>query len=304
MNSQLTRRGVGAALLATPFSLMALPVFGAEKANSPTIHRFEQKTPYPVNAYIVEGADGVVVVDATLTVTSALALRKAVDALGKPLRAVLLTHPHPDHYAGLSGLTDGLDVPIVAIAGVDDVVRRDDAAKDHVLGTMFGKEWPKHRVFPNQRISEGTRLNYGAGLAFQTVDIGPAESLHDSLFLLEGERPVAFAGDLAYSLMHSYMADGQSDKWRKAMERVTSEFPETMLLMVGHGAPTTTGLLTWQRNYLDRFEAAIHAADWHDVKAASAAVAGAMNAYLPTDQLAFLMQLSIEPTARRLGVLK
>jgi glyoxylase-like metal-dependent hydrolase (beta-lactamase superfamily II) len=304
MTKQLNRRNMGAALLSAPLALVASPVFGANKATSPTIHRFEQKVPFPVNAYIVEGSDGVVVVDSTLTVTSALALRKTVDALGKPMRAVLLTHPHPDHYVGLAGLTAGLDVPIVAIAGVDDVVRRDDAEKDRVVGAMFGKEWPQKRVFPNQRISEGTRLDYGPGLAFQAVDIGPAESLHDSMFLLEGDKPIAFAGDLAYSLMHSYMADGQNDKWHKAIERVTSEFPETTLLMVGHGAPTTPGLLAWQRTYLDLFEAAVRAADWHDSKAASAAVVAAMKNYLPSDQLVFLMQLSIEPTARRLGVLK
>ena len=124
------------------------------------------------------------------------------------------------------------------------------------------------------------------------------------MFLLEGDRPLAFAGDLAYSLMHSYMADGQNDKWRKAIERVKSEFPETMLLLVGHGAPTTPGLLTWQRTYLDRFEAAVKTADWRDTKVASETVVAAMKDYLPSDQLVFLMQLSIEPTARRLGVLK
>jgi hypothetical protein len=74
--------------------------------------------------------------------------------------------------------------------------------------------------------------------------------------------------------------------------------------MVGHGVPTTPGLLTWQRSYLDRFEASVRAADWRDIKTASASVVVAMKDYLPTDQLAFLMQLSIEPTAHRLDVLK
>ena len=56
------------------------------------------------NAYLVETAHGVVVIDATLTRTESLALRARVEAMGKPLLAVLLTHAHPDHVAGLTEL--------------------------------------------------------------------------------------------------------------------------------------------------------------------------------------------------------
>ena len=40
----------------------------------------------PVNAYLVETPGGVVVVDSTLTVSDARALRQRVDDLDKPLR--------------------------------------------------------------------------------------------------------------------------------------------------------------------------------------------------------------------------
>ena len=241
MSRSVTRRTVGAGILATPLALVgASAVAGGASAES-RIHRFDQKVPFPVNAYIVEGADGVVVVDATLTNSSSAELRRRADALGKPIRAALLTHPHPDHYAGLGNLVTGLDIPIVALSGVDDIVRRDDTLKANMVGPMFGDEWPKHRVFPNQRIADGERLDFGHGLAFRVVDIGPAKSFHDSIFILDGERPVAFIGDLIYDLMHPYMADGENDAWRRAIARLQSEFSEDTLLFVGHGAPTTPG---------------------------------------------------------------
>jgi glyoxylase-like metal-dependent hydrolase (beta-lactamase superfamily II) len=268
-----------------------------------SIHRFDQKRPFPVNAYIVEGAEGLVVVDALLTVSASNELRRRADAIGKPIKAVLVTHPHPDHYAGLSTVTAGLYVPIIAQAGVDDVVRRDDDLKDRVVGPMFGDEWPKKRVFPNERIADGTRLEFGPGLAFRAIDVGPAESHHDSMFVLEGERPAAFIGDLTYDLMHPYMADGEAESWRKAIARFQAELPEDMLLFVGHGAPTTPALLRWQRADLDTFETAIRAADWRDRTKASKQVVAAMKSYLPTDELLFLMKLSIEPTAQRLGLI-
>lgn len=267
------------------------------------VHRVTQATPFPVNAYIVEGPDGLVVVDGLLTVTASGLLRQQVNALGKPLRAVLLTHPHPDHYAGIAAVTAGLDVPVVAVAGVNDVVRRDDTLKDEVIGTMFGDEWPSERAFPTQTATEGDVLEFGPSLRFAAMDIGPAESFHDSVFLLEGARPVAFAGDLAYGLMHSYMADNHNPDWRRAMDRLRADLPEDLPLLIGHGAPVTTGFLTWQETYLDVFEAAIRTANWSNPEAATNEVMTRMQDYLPSEELAFFAQLSVTPNAQRLGVL-
>ena len=157
MSLELTRRAFGKAALAVPVLAQALPAEAAANASGSQVHRFEQTRPFPVNAYIVEGEAGVVIVDGTLTVSASSELRRRADAIGKPIVAVLLTHPHPDHYAGLAAVTAGLDIPIVAQAGVDDVVRRDDALKNSIVGPMFGHEWPQRRVFPIHRIGDGEK---------------------------------------------------------------------------------------------------------------------------------------------------
>ncbi len=267
------------------------------------VHRVEQQVPFPVNAFIVEDATGVVVIDATLTNTASKALRARVDGLAKPLQAVLLTHPHPDHYAGLGNLVAGLDVPIVSVAGVNDVARRDDATKNEVVGGMFGAEWPRQRVFPNQIVKDGDVLTFGT-MRFDVRDIGPAESHHDSLFVLRGGERRAFAGDIAYGLMHSYMADNQNPAWKRALQRLQSELPEDLVLHVGHGPAVTPGFLRWQSAYLDVFEDALRKADWRDPATAQASVAESMRDYLPTDDLLLFIQLSIAPNAARLGLSK
>lgn len=288
----------GMTALAGPGTASLLQQNGA--APGAVIHRFTQTVGFPVNAYIIEGASGVVVVDATLTVTDSNALRAQVDSIGKPLQAVLLTHPHPDHYAGLGNLTAGLDVPVVAVAGVDEVVRRDDDSKHELIGGMFGDEWPVNRVFPNQTVAEGDILDFGDDLSFAVLDLGPAESFHDSAFVYRPTGAV-FAGDTAYGLMHAYMADNTNDEWRRVIERLQSELAEDTVLYVGHGLPVTPGFLSWQRTYLDKFEQAIEDADWSDAEAAAVEVTAAMQQYLPNEDLLFLMQLSIEPNAVRLG---
>jgi glyoxylase-like metal-dependent hydrolase (beta-lactamase superfamily II) len=303
MSTHFTRRAFSTVALATPVLLGGARTAAAAEPATATVHRIDQKRPFPVNAYIVEGPDALVIIDGTLTVSSSKEVRRQADAIGKPIKAVLLTHPHPDHYAGLAEVTGGLDIPIVAQAGVDDVVRRDDAQKNSLVGPMFGDEWPKRRVFPNQRVADGTRLDYGPGLVFTAVDIGPAESHHDSLFMLEGDRPRAFIGDLAYDLMHPYMADGENESWRKAIARLQSELPEDMILFVGHGAPVTKAIFAWQRVYLDKFEAALRKADWKDPTKAADSVLAEMQNDLPSEDLLFLTRLSVEPTAKKLGLL-
>jgi glyoxylase-like metal-dependent hydrolase (beta-lactamase superfamily II) len=293
---------LGAPAAVAASSALALPA-AAQETTSPRIHRVTQTTPFPVNAYIVEGTDGLVVIDSLLTVAAAAMLRERVDAIGKPLRAALLTHPHPDHYAGLETVTRGLEAPILSVPGVNEVVRRDDAAKDALIGGMFGPEWPATRTFPTDTVIEGAQLDFGPGLVFSVMDIGPAESFHDSVFLLDGPRPVAFAGDLAYGLMHPYMADNTNPDWRAALDRLRRELAEDLPLYIGHGAPVTTGFLDWQETYLDLFEAAIRNADWSDGDAATAAVMRRMKDYLPSDDLVFLAQLSVLPNAKRLGML-
>ena len=112
----------------------------------PSVYRFEASL-FPVNAYLVELSDEVIVIDSTLGLSDGRALRARVDATGKPLRAVIVTHAHPDHYGGLTALVEGLDqVPIFAVQGVIDAIRRERPAKEDILRPMFGDEWARHRI--------------------------------------------------------------------------------------------------------------------------------------------------------------
>ena len=64
-----------------------------------------------VNGYLIETADGVVAIDSALTVSESKA-----NSINKPLLAILLTHPHPDHVAGVTYLltSSSADVPIIS----------------------------------------------------------------------------------------------------------------------------------------------------------------------------------------------
>lgn len=272
-------------------------------ATHPPVLRFSSGPPMPdVNAYVVETPDGAVVVDATLTVSGGRALRGLVESTGRPLLAVLVTHPHPDHYGGLAELIAGDRVPVIATTGVDAVIRRDDAVKERILRPMFGDEWAATRTFPTRTVTGGETLDIG-GVDFTVIDLGPGESPHDSLWLLGDDRRTVFAGDLVYDHRHAYLADGHHEEWLANLTRMREEIPADATLYPGHGDPGSPALMDWQAGYVTTVVDAVRAAEWTDPDRARAAVLERIGLYLPEDGLRFLVELSLVPLAQSLGLI-
>jgi glyoxylase-like metal-dependent hydrolase (beta-lactamase superfamily II) len=262
--------------------------------DAPTIQRIAGRV-MPVNSFLVHGPDGVVVVDGQLTVSDARLVRAAVERSGLPLAGVLVTHPHPDHYAGIGHIVGPDTVPIVATPAVDEIIRRDDARKDEIVGALMGVEWPAERVFPDRLVSDGERVSLG-GLTFAADQLGPGESDMDTLWWLD-DRTV-FAGDVAYDGMHAYLADGRWREWLTSLDLLAARLDPAVTLHIGHGGPVTRARLADQRRYIEAFVAAL---DVHAEAVAAgdhAPVLAAMHAVLPTEDLLFLLDLSIDPVAR------
>lgn len=210
-------------------------------------------------------------------------LRERAEALGKPLLGVVITHAHPDHYGGLVELVAGLDVPVHSTQGVYDVTRRDDAAKEAILRPMFGDLWASERAFPTKVVEDGETVTLG-DISLTVTDLGPSESPADSLWALERRR--VFSGDLAYDRTHCYLADGFHAQWLANIERMRTALPPGTTLHPGHGEPCGLEALDWQRAYIETMLAAVR--DSRDVPAA-------MRAFLPSETLAFVMELSVAP---------
>src|SRR4029453_13529414 len=269
----------------------------------PAVHRFPSKHEGAfVNAYLVETASGVAAVDGLLQVSAPKGLGAGLDALGNPPLAALLTPSPPDHYAGLRDVVAGADVPIYAPQGVIDTITADDALKDQIVGPFFGEEWPANRVFPNTAIADGESVSFDE-VTLTVIDLGPSESPHDSPWILGEEAKTVFLGDQIYDHKHCYLADGFYAAWLGNIETLRTRFPEDAVFYIGHGGPVGPEMWDWQRGYIELFVEAVSNADWSDPERAKAPVGGRMKEYEPSDELQFLMELSIEPIATKLGLL-
>jgi glyoxylase-like metal-dependent hydrolase (beta-lactamase superfamily II) len=254
------------------------------------------------NAYLVETPAGVVVIDATLRVSDATALRARIDALGAPLLGVLLTHGHPDHYNGAAIVTAGLTVPVIATREVDRVIRSDDAGKARQWKPMFGAEWPERRAFPDRIAGDGEAIALG-GLVFRAHSVGPAESHADSYWTIDGV-PAAFVGDLVFAATQSYITDGHTAAWLAALDRLERALPAGATLYPGHGKPGDAALIAAERRYLQRLRAELRklspsGAPLDD--AGKAALLAALKQVEPSPALEFLVGLGADAVARELA---
>jgi glyoxylase-like metal-dependent hydrolase (beta-lactamase superfamily II) len=219
------------------------------KEMEPKIHTYTSKEPMlRVNAYIIETDEKLVIVDTTLTMSDSNALKIKAQELEKPIAGIILTHGHPDHVAGAINIATK-EVPIYALASVKKLMEDTEQIKHQQWSALFGNEWiPKWR-YPTNIVSDGQVINI-AGHNFKVLDIGSGGDCDaNSIWLLEGENPVAFLGDFTYNNNHTYMADGSILRWLANLESYSDLLKSYNTYYVGHGEPCNFTALEKQKEY-------------------------------------------------------
>lgn len=258
-----------------------------------------------VNAYLVETPNGVVAVDATLTETDSKALRRELEALLKPLLAVLVTHPHPDHVAGITNLVAKDSPRIVSTQPVLDLMRKLEEPKRRQWTPVYGAEWVQRWTYPNTIARSGEPIVFD-GVTFSALDLGAGgDAEANSVWFIESPRRTAFLSDLVFNGSHSYVADGHLLAWLANLTRIESYCRGMELAFPGHGPPKPADqLISAQREYLlalaaDVKELCDGRATLSD--AAKAEIEMRMKARYPEHGLSFLISMSVDPIAREVA---
>jgi len=256
-----------------------------------------------VNSYLVDTGDGIVVVDTGLLRSDARALRARLDALRAPLRAVLLTHPHPDHVNGTAELLRAVDVPVYATPAVAAAIEASAAAKRAQWGPVYGDEWPDTVVTPTDPVPDGGSVVVG-GVTFTVHDCGPAESDADSVWTAaDDDGSVAFVGDLVFSGTHSYLADGHTGDWLAVLDAMEERLAGIRTLLPGHGPAAGPELWQRQRRYLLMVREAVRGRAERGTLTDPArdALVATMTRFAPDAPLSWLVGLGADAVARELA---
>jgi len=270
-------------------------------ATTPLVHTYRSAASgIYANAYIVELQKGVVVIDATLSVSSAREVRGLIEEIGKPVYAILITHGHPDHYNGLTEIINGAKIPIYSTPGVLDVITHYDSEKEKQWRPMFGDEWPAKRTFPNTTINDGQAVTF-ENVHFTVHDLRAGESHSDSYWIMEnGKNKQAFIGDIVLNKVHAYLSDGHAADWLNHLSELKLTLRDVSVLYPGHGLAGGLELLEWQKNYIDTYIRNLKPL-WSDKQITDEeknTLTGQMKKFLPNDKLSFLIGMGAESVAR------
>jgi len=180
----------------------------------------------------LSGSADVVVVDPGFDFAAVLkALR------GKSLKAILLTHGHIDHIAGVKAVKEAHpDAPIVI--GRGDAAMLTDAGKN--LSAKFGL--PLMSLPAERLLDDGETIEY-AGLACLVREI-PGHSPGHVVFILQDElRTVVVGGDVLFagSIGRTDFPGGSETTLLEGIRAKLLPLPADTRVLTGHGPETTIG---------------------------------------------------------------
>ncbi|GIO37119.1 MBL fold metallo-hydrolase [Paenibacillus antibioticophila] len=197
---------------------------------------------FPVNAYLVEEADGLTLIDAALPY-SAKGILEAAAHIGKPIVRIVLTHAHSDHIGAVDALKRALPDAKLHISARDARLLAGDRSLDaHEPSTAIRGGVPKPgkiAVEPDVLLRDGDRV--GSLLAIATPGHTPG-----SMSFLDTRNDALIAGD-AMQTRGGVAVSGQLKPWFPFPAMATWNKEEALasarklqalkpsLLAVGHG---------------------------------------------------------------------
>ena len=175
-----------------------------------------------------------VTVDALGTPALGNALVGAIRAVtSQPIRRVILTHYHADHFYGVIALKDaGADIwaQKAALEYLNDGEaerRREQRAKD--LFPWVDDSMPIVRA--DHWIDESESFTMGR-VAFDIQHMGPAHSPEDVIVVVPSEG-VIFSGDILFAGRIPFVGEADSKRWLQRIDKLLALHPKIMI--TGHG---------------------------------------------------------------------
>lgn len=207
---------------------------------------------YMSNAGFVVTPAGVVVFDTLGTPSLAAEMVRKIRAITRqPIRRVIISHYHADHYYGIQ-VFKALGAQVWAHKNGQGAINTQAAAARLAQRKEVLFPWvDEHtRLLPADKWLDGDTDFEMGGVHFALRFVGPAHSAEDMAMLVR-EDHVLYAGDLVFKGRVPFVGDADSKAWLASLSKLIALKPR--VLVPGHGAVSTAPLadLTLTRDYLN-----------------------------------------------------
>jgi glyoxylase-like metal-dependent hydrolase (beta-lactamase superfamily II) len=235
------------------------------------------------NAGFVVGSEGIAVFDTLATPALGTAMLEAIRRISdKPLRYIITSHYHADHFYGLQAF-DGSGAEILAHSAGLNYLRSEEAVQRLEQRREALSPWVNEstRLVPADRwlrFPTGQSLTIRLGdVELEIIDVSGSHSDSDIMLHVIGAG-VLFAGDLFATGRIPFVAGANTARWLEVIDRLRET--EARIVVPGHGAASTRvaedlalteRYLRYLRSAMQRavddlqpFDEAYAATDWSD----------------------------------------
>ena len=282
-----------AACASAPSTEPAAPteVAGArDTANKPlSVHSFAgSEKGFYVTSTLIQGEKEALLIDAQFLNSDAEHLVGMIKASGKTLKAVYITHAHPDHYFGLPLVRAAFpEAKVLAHPVVAEEMAARWQGKHDQWKPMLGADLADTRVDATPYDAATLELE---GQTVELLGLVSGDTAHTTVVVIPSAHAVV-AGDVSYGGIHPWLADTNPagwSAWRETLARVSALNPR--VVVSGHRAPghadTLPADLQTTADYISDFEVAVKANE------TPVEVVKAMSAKYPSLQLPIVLQLA------------
>lgn len=213
-----------------------------------------------VSSTLISGPTEAILVDAQFRNSDAEKVAEKIAASGKKLKAIFLTHAHPDHYFGTAVLRRRFPgVPVYMTSAALKEFKQTVAAKIKQWGLVYKDEIPTEVPAPERLPRRKLKVD---GQVVQVIaDLQGDSKGPTNSYVWVPSASSEVAGDIVFQRTHVWLAESSPKTrkaWLAALRKLAARHPKTVV--AGHKrtaeSPDSPGAIAFTRDYIRAFEAA------------------------------------------------